>query len=144
MLRKILADAIAMEMIPRNPCNSVRPPADSRSDVIILDPAEVRDLADAINPWFRSWIWFAAYSGLRWSEMLGVRRRDLDVLRRTVSVRQQIIEVNGRFLGFGEPKTAAGKRTVDLPAFLCSVIEEQLAERATARPGRAGLREHPR
>ncbi len=137
VLRKILADAIAMEMIPRNPCNSVRPPADSRSDVVILDPAEVRDLADAINPWFRSWIWFAAYSGLRWSEMLGVRRRDLDVLRRTVSVRQQIIEVNGRFLGFGEPKTAAGKRTVDLPAFLCSVIEEQLAERA--QPGPDGL-----
>jgi integrase len=137
VLRKILADAAATEMIPRNPCNSVRPPADSRSDVVILGPAEVRDLADAVNPWSRSWIWFAAHSGLRWSEMLGARRRDLDLLRRTVSVRQQIIEVNGRFLGFGEPKTAAGKRTVDLPAFLCAMIEEQLAERA--QPGPDGL-----
>ena len=34
---------------------------------------------------------------------------------RRPSVRQQIIEVNGRFLGFGEPKTAAGKRTVEPP-----------------------------
>jgi integrase len=69
--------------------------------------------------------------------MLGVRRRDLDLLRRTVSVHQQIIEVNGRFLGFGEPKTAAGKRTVDLPGFLCTMLEEQLAERA--QPGVDGL-----
>jgi integrase len=69
--------------------------------------------------------------------MLGVRRRDLDPLRRTVSVRQQIVEVNGRFLGFGEPKTAAGRRTVDLPAFPCTMLEEQLAERA--QPGLDGL-----
>lgn len=36
-----------MEMIARNRCNSVGPPADSRSDVVVLNPAEVRDLADA-------------------------------------------------------------------------------------------------
>ena len=127
-------DAIAMEMIARNPCSSVRPPADTRSEVIVLEPAEIRDLANAINPWFCSWVWFASYTGLGWSEMLGVRRRDLDLLRRTVSVRRQIIEVNGRFLGFSEPKTAAGKRTVDLPAFLCAMLEEQLAERAGPGP----------
>jgi len=102
-----------------------------------LEPAEIRELAAAIHPWFRTWVWFASYSGLRWSEMLGTRRRDLDLLRRTVSVRQQIVEVNGRFLGFGEPKSAAGKRTVDLPSFLCAMLEEQLAERA--QPGVDGL-----
>lgn len=119
VLRKILGDAVAMEMVSRNPSRGVRPPADTRSEITVLEPVEIRDLADAIHPWFRTWIWFAAYSGLRWSEMLGVRRRDVDLLGRTVTVHQQIIEVNGRFLGFGDPKTAAGKRTVDLPAFLC-------------------------
>ena len=54
---------------PRRPPGPVAP-ADSGSDVVILDPAEVRDLADAINPWFSPWIRFAmvrfaADSGLR-------------------------------------------------------------------------------
>ena len=60
-----------------------------------MEPAEIRDLTNAIKPWFCTWVWFAAHGGLRWSEMLGVCRRDLDLLRRTVSVRQQIVEVNG-------------------------------------------------
>ncbi|HLN04640.1 MAG TPA: tyrosine-type recombinase/integrase [Acidimicrobiales bacterium] len=42
-----------------------------------------------------------------------------------------------RFLGFGEPKSAAGKRTVDLPSFPCAMLEEQLAKRA--QPGVDGL-----
>jgi integrase len=137
VLRKVLADAVALEMIPRNPCRSVPLPADPAAEVTVLEPGEIRNLADAIHPWFRTWVWFAAYSGLRWSEMLGVRRRDLDLLRRTVTVHQQIVEVNGRFLGFGEPKTAAGRRTVDLPAFLCTMLEAQLAERS--QPGPDGL-----
>jgi integrase len=76
-------------------------------------------------------------TGLRWSEMLGLQHSDIDLLRRTVTVRRQIIEVNGRFEGFGEPKTSAGRRTVDLPSFLCGMLETQLEERA--QPGPSGL-----
>lgn len=69
--------------------------------------------------------------------MMGLRRRDVDLLRRMITVRRRIIEVGGKFEGFGEPKRAAGKRTVDLPAFLCEMLETQLAERA--QPGPDGL-----
>jgi integrase len=50
---------------------------------------------------------------------------------------RKIIEVGSKFEGFGEPKTAAGRRSIDLPAFLCKMLEDQLAERS--QPGVEGL-----
>ena len=69
--------------------------------------------------------------------MLGLRRSDVDLVHRTVTVRQQLNEVKGEFIGFGEPKSAAGRRTIDLPRFLCTLLEDQLAERS--QPGSDGL-----
>jgi integrase len=137
VFRKIMNDAVAMEMIGRSPCRGVVPPADTRGDIRVLTADEVTELADAMPVWCRTWVWVAAYTGIRWSEMLGLRRSDIDLLRRTLTVRRQIVEVNGRFEGFGEPKTAAGRRTIDLPAFLCEMLVEQLATRA--QPGADGL-----
>ena len=54
-----------------------------------------------------------------------------------MTVRRQVVEVGSTFEGFGEPKTAAGRRTIDLPPFLCEILEDQLAERA--QPGKDGL-----
>jgi integrase len=135
VFRKILNDAVAMDMLARTPCRGVTPPADTRGEIKVLTAGEIAQLAEAMPAWCRSWVWTAAYTGLRWSEMMGLRREDVDLLRRTITVRRQIIEVNGRFEGFGDPKTAAGRRTIDLPAFLCEILAQQLAERSQAGPG---------
>jgi integrase len=137
VFRKIMNDAVANEMLARTPCRGVKAPADKASDIEVLTAGEVAELAAAMPAWCRMWVYFAAYTGLRWSEMLGLRRQDVDLMRRVVHVRQQIIEVNGRFEGFGEPKTEAGRRTVDLPAFLCEMLADELAQRA--QPGVGGL-----
>lgn len=137
VFRKVMGDAVAMEMLAKSPCRGVTPPPDTKLEITVLSAAEVAELAEAMPAWCRSWVWVAAYTGLRWSEMIGLRRSDVDLLRRTISVRRQIVEVGSRFEGFGEPKTAAGRRTIDLPPFLCDMLEVQLAERA--QPGPDGL-----
>jgi len=137
VFRKVMGDAVAMDMIARTPCRGVTPPADTRLDITVLSAAEVGQLAAAMPAWCQSWVWVAAYTGLRWSEMIGLQRRDIDLLRKTLTVHRQIIEVGSKFEGFGEPKTAAGRRSIDLPAFLCKMLETQLAERA--QPGVEGL-----
>lgn len=137
VFRKVMGDAVAMEMIVKTPCRGVTPPADTRLDITVLSASEVAELAAAMPTWCSTWVYFAAYTGLRWSEMIGLARRDVDLVHRRVTVRRQIVEVGSRFEGFGEPKTAAGRRTVDLPRFLCDMLEDQLAERA--QPGLDGL-----
>jgi integrase len=88
-------------------------------------------------PWCRSWVLVAAWSGLRWSEMVGLRRRDVDMLRRRFIVSQQVVEVGSEFRGFDSPKTLAGRRQVPIWPPLYTILEEQLTERA--QPGRDGL-----
>jgi Phage integrase family len=105
-----MGDAVGDERIAKSPCRGVT--------------------------WCRSFVWVAAHTRLRWSEMIGLRRRDIDLLHRRINVSRQIVEVGSRFGGFDEPKTEAGKRSIDLPPFLCQIIEEQLER---AQPGPDGL-----
>ena len=57
-----------------------------------------------------------AYSGLRWGEAIALRVRDVDTLRRRLSVRENTVRVNGQIL-VGTPKNHSA-RTVPFPDFL--------------------------
>ena len=74
VFRKVMGDAVAMEMIVKTPCRGVTPPADTRLDITVLSAEEVSELAAAMPAWCRTWVYFAAYTGLRWSEMVGLAR----------------------------------------------------------------------
>ncbi len=78
----------------------------------------------------------STYGGLRWGELVGLRRHQVNPLRSTVTVAEQVNEVNGH-LTVGGPKTAAGVRTVTLPAFVMRALNEHLD--SFAEPGQAGL-----
>jgi integrase len=77
-----------------------------------------------------------AYTGLRWGELAGLRRCDVDLERNLVSVTRKLAEVNGQ-LSFSPPKTAAGKRTIGMP----SLVARSLAVHIDlyALPGAEGL-----
>ncbi len=78
----------------------------------------------------------AAYSGLRWGELAGLRQKHLDPLHKKVRVVEHLLEVNGRLI-FSAPKTAAGVRTVALPPFLVEVMVDHVAR--YGQPGANGL-----
>jgi integrase len=58
---------------------------------------------------------------LRWGELAGLRREDVDIDAGTVRVTRKLGEVNGR-LAYGAPKTAAGRRTVGVPTFVIRTL----------------------
>lgn len=137
LLRQMLNVAVQTDHLGKNPCLGAKPPSLPHREMRFLTPEEVSALGQEISPWYRVWPYFAAYSGLRWAETLGVRRMDLDLVHRRVQVVQQITEVKGQILPPTPPKTHAGRRSLDLPAALCEMLDEQLAERA--QPGPSGL-----
>src|SRR5215216_2359102 len=75
----------------------------------------------------------AAFGGLRWGELAGLRRKRVDLERGTVTVAEQLVEVNGAF-SVGPPKSAAGRRTVVLPAAVVAALAEHLADYTEASP----------
>jgi integrase len=71
----------------------------------------------------------AAYTGLRWGELTGLRVRRVDFLRRRVDVAEVLVEVDGE-LSFGPPKTRISRAQVSFPPFLA----DELGAHVTAFP----------
>lgn len=110
---KIMGDAVRARMVPANPFDGVRLPRIEREEMRFLTPAQIAELAEAIDPRYRAVVRFGAASGLRAGEMFGLRVGR--VAGGTVDVAEIVTEVEGR-LHVGPPKTRAGRRRVQLPA----------------------------
>src|SRR6266516_5770987 len=72
-------------------------------------PAQINGLAAAVPKRYRSLVLLAGYCGLRWGELVGLRRHRIDLQARTVAVVEQVTEINGHHQS-GSPKSEAGKR----------------------------------
>jgi integrase len=59
------------------------------------------------------------------SELFGVRAKRVDLLRRTVSITDSVVDVCGH-LHFGPPKTRAGRRIVPLPRVAAELLADHL------------------
>jgi hypothetical protein len=100
--------------------------------------AEVAALADAIPPRFRALVLVAAYTGLRWGELAGLRVKRVDLLHRQITVAEQLLEVRGaaclrpaqdrRWPADRDPANRRGRGAGRAPEPLCR-----------GRPGRAGV-----
>jgi integrase len=130
-LRGIMTTAVADELILRSPC-VVKGAGQERSpERPMLSIAEVDALAAAMpEPW-RITIDLAAWCHLRVGEVLGLERRDVDMLHARIKVERTAHEVGGR-LELGPPKTAAGLRTLSVPPHVLRVLEHHLS--AFVRP----------
>jgi integrase len=60
----------------------------------------------------------ACFCGLRWGELAGLQRGDIDCQGRTVRVVRQLYEVPGHAPSFAPLKSDAGKRFVAIPAVI--------------------------
>lgn len=72
-----------------------------------------------------------AFTGLRWSELVGLRVGDIDLAARRLYVRQAAPEVEGRII-VGPPKTRAAVGTVPLPQVVIDALKSRVAGRNPA------------
>src|SRR5512133_1779647 len=136
LLARIMDTAVEAGMIVRNPC-SVKGAATERApEMRVATVAQVAALAQAIDPRFRALVLVAAYAGLPWGELVGLRVKRVDLLHGRITVAEQATEIDGHFT-WGPPKTEAGRRTVTLPAVAAAALVEHLA--TYSQPGPEGL-----
>ncbi|WP_053704110.1 site-specific integrase [Streptomyces sp. WM6368] len=114
------------ELIRRNPCQvkgagSVHTP--ERPTVTVK---EVYALAETVQPRYRALVLMAGFLGLRWGELIGLHRRDVDLEHRTVRVRRAVAALSNGQREIKAPKSAAGKRTVSIPGVILPDLQEHL------------------
>jgi integrase len=125
LLRGIMTTAVADEVILRSPCVVKGAGQERSAERPMLGIAEVDALACAMpEPW-RIAVELAAWCHLRVGEVLGLERRDVDLLHARIKVERTAHEVGGH-LELGTPKTAAGLRSVSVPPHVLPVLEHHL------------------
>lgn len=119
VLSLILTDAVKAGRIPRNPAEGVDLPRTVTKEKRFLTPGEVAALADGAGD-YRAVVLTLAYTGLRFGEATALRVRNVDLMRRRLSIVESMTEVAGR-LTLGTPKTHQQRR-VPLPRFLVDEV----------------------
>ena len=117
--------------------NSVQPPHVELNEMRFLLPEQAVALAEAIDPWYRTFVYTALETGMRWSELVGLRRSGVNLLHRSIAVTEQLVFIAGDTTTGREkrwvrqrPKTRAGVRSITISRFLAERLQEQLAERS--------------
>ncbi len=128
--------AVGDRLIAASPCERIALPKRPRHEVVPPEVAAVERLVAAMPERGRALVVFAAGTGLRQGECFGLTVDRIDFLRRQVRVDRQLVGVVDRVPTFGPPKSAAGFRTVPLPATVADALAAHLAR---FKPGRHGL-----
>jgi integrase len=133
LLARILGAAVEARYLAVNPCGIRRAASDGTTEMRIATVDQVAAIANQVPARYRALVLVAAFGGLRWGELAGLRRKRVDLERGTVTVAEQLLEVNGAF-SVGPPKSAAGRRTVTLPAVVVEALTEHLTRYTAKSP----------
>jgi integrase len=139
-LRKALSDAVEARHIPYNPAAIAKAPRVAQTkDPKAWTPEQVRSFLAHVAGDRLEALWvLAASSGMRRSELLGLRWADVDLDGASLNVRQVFV-VYGKIRAMKEPKTPASRRTIPLAAQAVTALrshrkrqnEERLAAGST-------------
>jgi integrase len=131
-LGAILADAQERGLVAQNVVYSLRKRQRSRrvegngklkAGIDIPAPAEMRAIFGKLNPAagrYRVLLLTAIFTGLRASELRGLRWDDVDLKRGELHVRQRA----DRYGAIGRPKSEAGERTIPLSPMVIAALRE--------------------
>jgi integrase len=132
-LGALLADAQERGLIVRNPARELRARrrGNDREErhggklkigVDIPTPDEIKRIIYAADDKWRPLLLTAIFTGLRASELRGLRWSDVDLDKNKSELHVQ--QRADRFNNIGPPKTAAGERTVPLPPMVANTLRE--------------------
>ncbi len=134
LLAAICRTAVTDEAILRSPCRVEGAGVEHAPERPTASVAEVEALADAMPERWRLLVLLGAWCGLRRGELLGLRRRDLDLLRATVRVERAYSQLQDGRIIIGPPKTEAGRRAVSIPPHLIPEVSAHLDAHVGAGP----------
>lgn len=117
LLYGIMQAAVVAKLIRGNPCLETKLPEVVPHEMRFLTEPEAARLLSALPAHWRPLVLLLLSTGLRWSEAIGLRPKNVDLLAKPprVIVVEQLQELPGTGeMAFGPPKTRESRRTVTL------------------------------
>lgn len=133
VLHTALEAAVKKGLLPRNPCTMAEVPRQTRSEVQVLDEAQLRAvLAAARGTRLFIPILLMATTAMRRAESCALRWADVDFDTATLAVRRSLETTKAQGLRFKEPKSGKG-RVIAIPMILVTELRRHKGEQAAHR-----------
>jgi len=131
-LHDALQLAVKQGLLARNPADAVTVPHVEKTEMHTLDEEGVHIFLEASKTEYYALFFLALYTGMRRSELLGLRWIDIDLDLCELSVNRSLHHLqNGTFV-FRQPKTAKSRRLIALtPSTVIVLREHKERQRAT-------------
>jgi integrase len=146
VLRKALDQAVADNLIPRNPVAGVKSPQVRREEIKPLSPEQARHFlrtATETGDRLEALYAVAIHCGLRQGELLALKWEDVDLEEGTLQVRRSLSGSNDGHPLFTTPKTVKSRRQVRLTAGATEALKRHRKRQLEERLRIAGLwRDH--
>lgn len=126
LLNGCLKQAMKENLILNNPCESVTKPKVKRPDTVALGKEELELFNDVAkyNTYYDFMV-FALETGMREAEICGLQREDVDLQKGIITVKHQLVRVNGG-IRLQEPKTEKSIRIVPIRPKARQILEKYM------------------
>lgn len=121
--------ACRYELFDRNPIHLVRQSAKRRRAPVVLLPAEIKALVNCLGLRERTLVLLAASTGLRQSEIFGLKWGDIDFAQRAMSVTRSIV-----YGVVGPCKTESSQKPVPLHSAVAQALMDWKKSSAYTKP----------
>jgi integrase len=131
VLRRAMTMAVRWGLLAANPCAGLERPRVAAKEMRVLDEKQVGALLKAAKS-SRLYALYvlAIFTGMRFGEILGLQWADVDTKNRmapSLEVRRTLQELHGK-PKLTEPKTASGRRKIDLPRAVATALKAHKAK----------------
>jgi integrase len=126
LLSSMMRTAVVDGLITSSPCKVDGAGVERAAERPVASVSEINALEAAMPEHLRLIVPLATWGQLRRAELLGLRRKDVDLEAGVIRIEQsRTITMHGKSLT-KEPKSIAGRRTIALPSFLIGRVRQHL------------------
>jgi integrase len=126
LLSSMMRTAVVDGLITSSPCKVDGAGVERAAERPVASVSEINALEAAMPEHLRLIVPLATWGQLRRAELLGLRRKDVDLEAGVIRIEQsRTITMHGKSLT-KEPKSIAGRRTIALPSFLIGPVRQHL------------------
>jgi integrase len=139
ILRETLSHAVKWGILTRNPADATSPPKVQHKEIEMWDVDTVRRFMDGVKESrFGDLYPLAILTGLRLSELCGLKWEHVDLVRSSLSVVRTLQRITGYGLVEGQPKTQKSRRSIALSPqavdLLHAIRGQQMEQQLAAGP----------
>ena len=124
-LHNALKCAVKWGLLVRNPVDAIEAPRATHTEMKVMSEEDINRFLTVIKPTpYYSLFYLALFTGMRRSELLGLRWSDVDLLLCQISVTRAMHRLKNGEIVFRPPKTAKGRRVVSLSPSTVIVLQK--------------------